>query len=402
MASLPRIITVDPTGSIPQQIRAAFDLMDRLVVQIDVPGPQEAIEELERGGIDLVIAAWNLSGTQGWELAAKLKQINADVDIMLMGDYEDTELDDEMREQSPFVYLKRPFNIPQLINVLQASLDGGDIFAAVNASTADMGNEAVELGPVPTVNADKADEVMQSVMFDINPIAAMLATRDGDIVVGRTTMGDVDYDYIARLIGSTAQMNINMRDVIGGNLQTLQLFDGSDYDVYVLSVGLHHFLTLVFDGKEGASQIGTVKRYGSIHAENLIAVIGPAAFLVQRITPEAESKEVLRKSDRTKVAVTTTQETDVPELARAELGGASSDDAANGNVPSEPKRNVPQMEAISDADFDPSALFGDDFDESAADDLFSLEALENLPEEDTQGTVDWDTAVQLGVLDDKS
>ena len=60
MASLPRIITVDPTGSIHQQIRAAFDLMDRLVVQIDVPGPQEALEELERGGIDTVIAAWNL------------------------------------------------------------------------------------------------------------------------------------------------------------------------------------------------------------------------------------------------------------------------------------------------------------------------------------------------------
>ena len=33
MASLPRIITVDPTGSIPQQIRAAFDLMDRLIIQ---------------------------------------------------------------------------------------------------------------------------------------------------------------------------------------------------------------------------------------------------------------------------------------------------------------------------------------------------------------------------------
>ncbi|MEL6526276.1 MAG: response regulator [Chloroflexota bacterium] len=401
MASLPRIITVDPTGSIPQQIRAAFDLMDRLVVQIDVPGPQEAVEELQRGGIDLVIAAWNLSGTQGWELAAKLKQINENVDIMLMGDYEDTELDDEMLEQSPFVYLKRPFNIPQLINVLQASLDGGDIFAAVNASTTELVSEAVELGPVPTVNADKADEVMQGVMFDINPIAAMLATRDGDIVVGRTTMGDVDYEYIARLIGSTAQMNINMRDVIGGNLQTLQFFDGSDYDVYVLSVGLHHFLTLVFDGKEGASQIGTVKRYGGIHAENLIAVIGPAAFLVQRVAPEPEAKEVRRKSERTKAAVTSTQEIEKPELARADLGGSSSEEAKESEAPAAPQRNVPQMEAISDDDFDPAALFGGDFDDAAADDLFSLEALENLPEEDNQGTVDWDTAVQLGVLDDK-
>src|SRR5690606_30731027 len=162
MASLPRIITVDPIGSIPQQIRAAFDLMDRLVVQIDVPDPAEALRELERGGIDTIIAAWNLgNGTQGWELAAKLRQVDENVKIMLLGDYDDTELDDEMREQSPFVYLKRPFNIPQLIKVLEAAIDGGDIFAAVNAHTDPAPSNTVNLGNVPMVNADKADEVMQ-------------------------------------------------------------------------------------------------------------------------------------------------------------------------------------------------------------------------------------------------
>ena len=43
MASLPRILTVDPSGSIPQQVRSAFDLMDRLVVQIDVPGAEDPV-----------------------------------------------------------------------------------------------------------------------------------------------------------------------------------------------------------------------------------------------------------------------------------------------------------------------------------------------------------------------
>src|SRR5690606_10847296 len=119
MASLPRIITVDPAGSIPQQIRAAFDLMDRLIIQIDVPGPNEALDELKRGGINAVFAAWTLgSGTLGWELAANIQKIEQakDAAIILLGDYEDTELDEEMLSESPFVYLKRPFDIPQLIN----------------------------------------------------------------------------------------------------------------------------------------------------------------------------------------------------------------------------------------------------------------------------------------------
>lgn len=398
MASLPRIITVDPMGSIPQQIRAAFDLMDRLVVQIDVPGPTEALEELERGGINAVIAAWNLgNGTQAWELAAKLRQIDGDVQIMVLGDYDDTVLDDEMLEQSPFVYLQRPFDIPHLIKVLRAALDGGDIFAVSDSHITTTTRSVVDLGPVPTVNADKADEVMQKLMFDVNPIAAMLATRDGEIVVGRTTMGDVDYDYMARLIGSTAEMNIHMRDAIGGNLQTLQLFDGSDYDVYVLSVGLHHFLTLIFDGKDGAGQIGTVKRYGSIHAEDLIAVIGPAAFLVQPSAREQEPKEVRRKSERAKKVAT--QEMAVPELARAELG--TGDGETDEEATPKMQSAMPQLDAINDSDFDPDALFGDELDDASADDLFSLDALENFDlGEGKKGTIDWDDAMQLGILDD--
>lgn len=399
MAALPRIITVDPTGSIPQQIRAAFDLMDILVIQIDVPDPSEALAELERGGIDTVIAAWNLgNGSQGWELAAQLRKVDENVKIMLLGDYEDTELDDEMREQSPFVYLKRPFNIPQLIKVLRTAIDGGDIFAAVNARTEPAPSTTVNLGNVPKVNADKADEIMQGVIYDLNPIAAMLATRDGEIVVGRTTMGDVDYDYMASLIGSTAKMNIDMRDVIGGNLQTLQLYDGSDYDVFVLSVGLHHFLTIVFDGKDGANQIGAVRRFGSKRAEDLIATIGPAAFLVQRSTPDPEPEEVRRKSERSKTLVT--QETAIPELARANLG-ASEDELVSKETNPVIESAMPKLDAIADDAFDADLLFGDNFDLGDADDLFSLEALEDLDFEDNKkGTIGWDDAEQLGIIKD--
>lgn len=395
MASLPRIITVDPTGSIPQQIRAAFDLMDRLVVQIDVPGPQEALEELERGGIDTVIAAWNPgNGTQGWELAAKLRKIDENVNIMILADYDDTELDDEMREQSPFVYLKRPFDIPQLINVLKAALDGGDIFAAMEKiSIGSVSSNQVDLGPVPSVNAEKAGEVMKGVMYDMNPLAAMFATRDGEIVAGRTEMGDVDYEDVARLIGGSAELNINMRNVIGGNLQTLQLYDGSDYDIFVLSVGLHHFLALVFDGKDGAAQIGAVRRYGSKHAEDLIAVIGPHAFIVQRAVVEEEPEEIRRKSERVKKA---TQETVIPELARAELSTGSAKESEAPVIESA----IPQMEAIDD--FDADLLFGDGIDEGSADDLFSLDALEDFDlDDDKKGTTDWEGAMQLGIIDDK-
>lgn len=404
MSSLPRVITVDPTGIIAQQVRAAFELMDYLVVQIDVPGPTEALEELERGGIDTVISAWNPgNGMQGWELAAKLKQINEDVKIMLLGEKEDTELDEEMLEQSPFIYLKRPFDIPQLIRVLKAAVTpGGDIFAARDVVTSGGGgatSERVDLGPIPSVDEERAGQVMQALLTDLNPLAAMLATRKGETVVGRTTMGDIDYDYMTGLFGDTTNLTIEMRDITGGNTQVFQFYDGDTYDVFMLSVGLHHFLIIVFDGADGAKQLGAVSRYGRRHAEDLVAVIGPAAFLIQRSVEEEEEEEpqVRRRSEQARKSAT--QEMAVPELARAELG--NSGDADEEEEPAEMVSSIPQLEAIADDEFDADALFGDDFDEAAADDMFSLDALgEIATDEGKKGTLDWDKAKELGILDD--
>lgn len=404
MASLPRVITVDPTGIIPQQIRAAFELMDYLVVQIDVPGPTEAIEELERGGIDTVISAWNLTnGMQGWELAAKLKKVNEDVSIILMGEKEDTELDEEMRAQSPFVYLKRPFDIPQLIRILKASVKkDGDIFAAVEAPASGGGGGAVtvDMGPVPPVDEARAGEVMQGLLTDLNPIAAMLATRTGEIVAGRTTMGDIDYDYMTGLFSSTTNVTVAMRDITGGNTQVFQFYDGDTYDVFVLSVGLHHFLVIVYDGADGGRQLGAVSRFGRRHAEDMVAVIGPAAFIIQRSMPK-EEPEVRRKSEQARKVAT--QEMVIPELARAELG-TSGDSAVtdddDDDEPVEIESTMPQLDAISDDSFDADALFGDDFDEAAADDMFSLDALEEIAaDEGKKGTLDWDSAKELGIIE---
>lgn len=403
MSSLPRVITVDPSGVIAQQIRAAFELMDYLVVQIDVPGPTEALEELQRGGIDTVISAWNPgNGMLGWELAAKLKQINADVKIMLLGERADTELDEEMLSQSPFIYLKRPFDIPQLIRVLQAAVTaGGDIFAALEVSAASVTSTvaAVDMGPIPSVDAEKAEQVMQGLLSDLNPVAAMLATRTGEIVVGRTTMGDIDYDYMTGLFSGTNSLTVEMRDITGGNTQVFQFYDGDDYDVFMLSVGLHHFLIIVFDGADGAKQLGAVSRYGRRHAEDLVAAIGPEAFLIQRaVMPEDdEETHVRRKSEQARKVAT--QEMAVPELARAELGNGG--DADEEEEPAEMVSSIPHLEAIADEDFDADLLFGEDFDESAAEDMFSLDALEEIAtDEGKKGTLDWDKAKELGILDD--
>jgi len=388
MASLPRVVTVDPKNNIPQQIRAAFDLMDRLVVQIDVPGAEEALDEVKRGGCTVVIAAWDLGvHTKGWELAGRIRQVDENVSIMVLGEDDDTEMDEDMLEQSPFVYLRRPFDIPQLIRVLKAAMDGGDIFDAVHAP-AGAGHAVEEFGPVPAINRERATAILEGLQTDLQALAILLADREGHIAVELGTMMDLGREELTHTVLSAVLTTLDLRDIIGGNAAALQFFDGDQYDVFLLSVGLHHFLCIVYEGVRGSRELGAVNRYGRRAAEDLIGILGAQAWLIQRV--KREEPEVMRKSQARKTQPEPEEE--LPQLAPAQLSTSEMRRV-------EEEEEAPQLEAIADDAFDPDALFSDDFDENEADDLFSMDKLEDLAKFDgPKGTIDGEQAEQLGLL----
>ncbi|MDQ7035473.1 MAG: hypothetical protein Q9P01_11735 [Anaerolineae bacterium] len=299
MASLPRIITVDPSGNIKQQISAATDLMDRYVAQIDVPSANFALEEMEiqKGNINVVIAAWEAGdGMQGWELAGKLRQIDESVRILLLGDYDDTELDSEMLDESPFIYLKRPFNIPQFIRVLEAALDGKDMRATLSEPIKAVAVQENDWGAIPALDVAKAEAIMQGVVIDLNPLSALLCTRNGEVLVARGTTDYLNIDELSLYVRKSIISNIELRDIIGSSAQALVFYDGDEYDIFVLSVGMHHFMTIIFPGKDGSRQLGAVSRFGRRHAEDLIGLLGVNAWAIQRAAPTEEPKpDVVRK-----------------------------------------------------------------------------------------------------------
>lgn len=400
MASVPRILTVDPYGNISAQIRAAFELMDRYVTQIDVPNAEVALEEFKRGGIDAVIASWTLGDKmQGWLLAGQLQQIDPTIAVILLGNYGDIEMDDATREQSPYVYLRRPFDIPQLIRVLSAALDHGDIFEAIKTPVLAGVQSISDMGPVPSINVDRARDVLRELIRDLNPISVILSTREGEIVaLEGTNMSDFPTEEISHVIMNSILANLDLRDYIGGNASAFQYFDGDVYDIYALSVGLHHFVLVVFEGSAGSRQLGAVSNYGRKRVEGLIGVLGANAWILQRRAPEPEEdKEVMRRSQQRPQTVV--EEEPVIELERAQI---TSEVPTVKVAEEEFVSNLPQMEAISEDEFDLNAIFGGNM-EGSMEDMFSLDALgEIVQEEDSKKdagpTISWDDAEKFGLL----
>jgi hypothetical protein len=164
-----------------------------------------------------------------------------------------------------------------------------------------------------------------------------------------------------------------------------------DYDVFVLSVGLHHVMAIAFDGEGGSRQFGGVNRYGRRSAEDLIASLGASAWMIEK--PRQE--EVRRKSELRQVAPTRPQEEDdeILELDTATFGGEED----------EPDMIVPEMESIDEDDFDLDDLFGGgdggDLDMGLFDDLEALQDIADNEAGGRKGTMTMDQARELGLIE---
>src|SRR5690606_28277530 len=137
MAPLPRILTVDPTGAVARIVRAALHLIDRPVIQVDVPDGAEALEEVYRGEFRLGVSTLDIGDSmKGFELAIRVKQAQPDTGMILLADVKDPEeLDQDPRDASPFVYLRRPIDPHHFLRVLLAALENRDMLAAAYAAT---------------------------------------------------------------------------------------------------------------------------------------------------------------------------------------------------------------------------------------------------------------------------
>lgn len=386
MVALPRIITVDPTWTLARVVRSAIDLLDRSIIQVDVPGGGEALEEIKRGGASLVISAWELyDDVNGPELAMRVKQAAPDVAVVILADMEGPDLDSETLSESPFIYMRRPVDIHQFLRVLIAGLENQNVF---EASKPVMGAAAVspimDRGPVPAIDMNNARTIVKRMLVDVGAMAIVLSTRVGEVLLEDGAPGYVNREDLTNALLPSITTNIDMTPLIGGQTQTIQFFDGEEKDVFVFSVGLHHFLCAIFDGQAGGRQFGVVNRYGRQAVADLVAMMGPSAYTIQKASPVSTEDKASRKR---KTAVSEAEEEKLePVIVRQEIA-----------LP-EPERLV--LDPIQNLDFGIFDQLGN-MDSSAADDLFDPDKMAEMA---TKGSgrkeLTFDEAINIGLLAD--
>src|SRR5258708_975109 len=110
------------------------------------------------------------------------------------------------------------------------------------------------------------------------PVLALMAKRE---------LAALPIDLLAATLGPGFGSTSKILPIVGDQPRVLKYYDGAKLDLFGLAVGLHHFITLIFDNKVG-STLGNVKRFGGNAVNEMIEVIGvEKAFSVKPVAPAA-------------------------------------------------------------------------------------------------------------------
>jgi DNA-binding NarL/FixJ family response regulator len=385
MVDIPRIITLDPTGAAGRALRSALVLLDVSCTHVDVPSVGQAMLELNAEA-SLLIAAYALDYDNGPMIAAAVSASRPEVGVIVLADEDDPTHEAEAPESgAAFVVLRRPFDPTAFIRAIEAAMEGRSVREAIQRPAQGAAVVTESAGLVPPVDAAAVGRVLERLQSDVGAMAIFLTTRTGQLVTERgMPTSTLKKDQLINTLAPTLAIGRGMKDVVGGQLSSLQFYDGDEYDVFVLTAGLHHLICIVYDGDAGQRNFGAVNRFGRKAAEDVIALIGAGAFIWETVRTVAEP--AVRRTMHIK-PVKLDEPLEIP-LARAVIDESAQPQAA----PEEPA-----LEPIEDLDLD--VLFGNDL-EPQFDDLFDPDALGTLAQQPSQGKgkLSWDQAKEIGLL----
>ncbi len=392
MAELIHVVTVDPSGAIARMVRAALELTGQVIIQIDVRTPEDALDEMRRTGCHLLVTALDLGELHGVDLAAAVQQAYPDAAVIILGaDDDPPELDADAYAAASFAYLRRPVDAAQFVRALVVGLGGqfpGESYAASSAAPRRAAPDA-DLGPIPPLDMKAAERIIDALLIDVGAMAIIVANRFGDVLLERGAVGYLDREQLASALLPTVRSTIDMGQLVGGSQPAaLQFYDGDRYDVFVLSIGFHHFMCLVFDGQAGSRQFGAVNRFARRAAEDLVTLLGIFAFTITPAAPPAPQNDPLAEAPAaapTEPLIERAQEWAQPEPEPDAL----------------PEPEALRLEPLENLDpslFDVALL--EELDAAAADDLFNPERLAEIANETRRerGPLSYDEARELGII----
>ncbi len=255
MAS-PRVIIVETDHLVSNTLRASLQNSGQPFTIIDAPSGEEALLELARGGVDLLVTDLDLPGISGIELLERWRESDPDTHSIVVTSDTTPEAQSKAHELGVVAFLRKPIRTSHFLEAVSRALQ----------LKGDNGAGATE------EEKQFVAEWLMSMQHELGAEATFLLDNEGEIIVEAGELAEVDLREALPPLMKAFGAGVEISDLLETDVPAnFMYFDGERYDFYLASAGANHALVIVFKAKSGAKQIGAVLQYCRKAATDLVS-----------------------------------------------------------------------------------------------------------------------------------
>ncbi len=294
--AVPRVLLVDDQRQVTRMLRTSLELSGRAYDIVDVRSAEEALGEMDRGPVDLVVTDLRLPEMSGLELIARIRQTHPGMRAILVTGQATRQVEAQARALGVVAFIPKPVSTTLFLKAVDRALT----------------EEETGL-PVPEIVGEKARaaERLMTMQRELGARLVTLVDLQGGFLL---RAGDDDTEIIDRSIGEAVRALAASVEASGrqGNDRPANFLylDGDPYHLYLTNVGAARALVIGFGSRQEPWQMGAIFHYARRIVEDLGEILGamqsadvPPASQAEPASPPAAAEAAFEEPPTTPRAV---------------------------------------------------------------------------------------------------
>jgi CheY-like chemotaxis protein len=254
----PRILLVDDQRQVSRVLRASLELSGREYMVSEVASAEEALAEMDRAPIDLLVTDLRLPAMSGLQLVEQAKGVNPHLHTILISGNATEDVRRQAEALGVVAFLPKPVGTNHFLEIVEAALE--------------VAEEQVAEGRQAELNLLRSQ--LDDLRREVGAEATYLVDERGEVVVksGEVSSPAIEQGLVPLMAALRASQSVSA--MLGTQSPaSFHHVDGETHDIYVVSVGHEYGLVLVHRGQQEAGQLGSVMHYGRRASEVLSVLL---------------------------------------------------------------------------------------------------------------------------------
>ena len=278
----PRILLVDDDKTVSRMLRTSIELSGWEGVVIDVPTGEEALHELGRGPVDLLVADIKLPGISGFEVVRAHRRINPHSKTIIVTGDPSEEARGEAEKDDVVVLLTKPI--------------GTSLFLEAVASVIKDLGEPVSPRELKKDSKQSLIERLAGLREQHKLEAVVLIDDFGRIIAQDGDLTAIDLEVIFASLASASNAGLKVSHLMGGLLPAnLQYYEGEENNLFLYNVGAYYNLVVAFERGSGGQRWASIVLAGRRAANELLDELATSGA----VSIDEDSQHILEERRQT-------------------------------------------------------------------------------------------------------